>query len=92
MLCDKTVAVVVPAYNEERQILTVLRTMIAALSQAVPVTTIGWSHKYAEAADPFGMSAFTMDYTIFNAEHLVAMVQQLLDRRKELHDGGGSFG
>ncbi len=27
MLCDKTVAVVVPAYNEERQILTVLRTM-----------------------------------------------------------------
>lgn len=50
-------------------------SMIAALSQAVPVITVGWSHKYAEAAEPFGMERFTLDYaqlTLANLHEKIA--------------------
>lgn len=36
--------------------------MIGALSQATPVITIGWSHKYKEAAGPFHMSENVIDF------------------------------
>ena len=57
-------------------------SLIAALSQAVPVITIGWSHKYQEAASPFLMEPYTMDYSHMNAEVLVKYVNDLIERRK----------
>jgi colanic acid/amylovoran biosynthesis protein len=58
-------------------------SLIAALSQAVPVATIGWSHKYAEAAAPFHMEEYTMDYSEVRPERLVAVIEQLVARRHE---------
>lgn len=62
-------------------------SMIAALSQAVPVVTIGWSHKYAEAAEPFGMDRFTIDYAKMDAARLNNLVQDLLREREALVPG-----
>ena len=77
-------------------------SMIAALSQAVPVVTVGWSHKYAEAAEPFGMEKFTLDYAELNSENLrekikgalaaheelrTAMLAAALDAKKSARDG-----
>lgn len=62
-------------------------SMIAALSQAVPVVTIGWSHKYAEAAEPFGMDRFTIDYAQMDAARLNTLVQDLLREREALVPG-----
>jgi polysaccharide pyruvyl transferase WcaK-like protein len=62
-------------------------SMIAALSQAVPVVTIGWSHKYAEAAEPFGMDRFTIDYSQMDAARLDNLVQDLLREREALVPG-----
>jgi polysaccharide pyruvyl transferase WcaK-like protein len=45
-------------------------SMIAALSQAVPVITVGWSHKYAEAAEPFGMEQYTLNYSQLTAANI----------------------
>ncbi|WP_165911941.1 MULTISPECIES: polysaccharide pyruvyl transferase family protein [unclassified Rhizobium] len=61
-------------------------SMIAALSQSIPVVTVGWSHKYAEAAEPFGMSEFTMDYSQLTSERLISMLSEMLIRRDKLHD------
>jgi polysaccharide pyruvyl transferase WcaK-like protein len=60
--------------------------MIAALSQSVPVVTVGWSHKYTEAAEPFGMSEFTIDYSQLTSERLTLMLSDMLAKREELHD------
>ncbi len=59
-------------------------SMIAALSQAVPVVTVGWSHKYAEAAAPFGMARFTIDYALLTPETLLAKISDVLSCRVEL--------
>ncbi len=56
-------------------------TLIGALSQAVPVATIGWSHKYAEAADEFAMSDYTIDYSALHVTGLVALVTRLAAER-----------
>jgi polysaccharide pyruvyl transferase WcaK-like protein len=61
-------------------------SMIAALSQSVPVVTVGWSHKYTEAAEPFGMSEFTIDYSQLTSERLTLMLSDMLAKREELHD------
>lgn len=60
-------------------------SMIAALSQAVPTVTVGWSHKYAEAAEPFGMGRFTIDYAKLDSARLIAMIQDMLGERDRLH-------
>lgn len=37
--------------------------MIGALEKCVPVLLIGWSHKYKEVLDMFGLSAYAVDYS-----------------------------
>lgn len=61
-------------------------SMIAALSQAVPVVTVGWSHKYAEAAAPFGMDDFTIDYSELTPQRLTRLLDELLVQRENLSD------
>lgn len=62
-------------------------SLIAALSQAVPVITIGWSHKYAEAAEPFGMGRYTIDYAELEAGRLVKLVEELAAEGPSLRPG-----
>lgn len=58
-------------------------SMIGALSQAVPVATIGWSHKYSEAARDFGMESFVIDFADLDGAGLVTKVMALLDARED---------
>ncbi len=59
-------------------------SLIAALSQAVPVTTVGWSHKYEEASKPFKMNNFAMDYSAISEGLLYDNINHLYENRQEL--------
>jgi polysaccharide pyruvyl transferase WcaK-like protein len=59
-------------------------SMIAALSQAVPVVTVGWSHKYAEAAEPFGMEKLTLDYADLTLANLREKIKSALAGQEQL--------
>ncbi len=52
--------------------------MVGALSQAVPVVVLGWSHKYAEVMARFGQEQRVTDYTALSAEELRDAVDDAL--------------
>jgi polysaccharide pyruvyl transferase WcaK-like protein len=58
--------------------------MIAALCEAVPVIVLGWSHKYLEVMEPFGMADKVFDYQAFSSVELTEMVTDTLARRTEI--------
>jgi polysaccharide pyruvyl transferase WcaK-like protein len=58
--------------------------MIAALERAVPVLLIGWSHKYREVLDMFGLGAWAVDYTDLTGALLIETFQKALSRRAEI--------
>jgi polysaccharide pyruvyl transferase WcaK-like protein len=45
--------------------------MVSALATTTPVLVIGWSHKYAEVLEPFGLEEQTMDYADLSADGLL---------------------
>jgi polysaccharide pyruvyl transferase WcaK-like protein len=59
-------------------------SMIAALSQGVPVITVGWSHKYAEAAEPFGMEQYTLNYSQLTAANICEKIGDALSDQLSL--------
>ncbi len=44
--------------------------MVGALQRCVPVLLIGWSHKYQEVLDMFGIGQYAIDYKDLNGESL----------------------
>ena len=58
--------------------------MVGALSACVPVAVMGWSHKYAEVMQQFGLEEWVYDYSARDAIAFVARVQELLGQRQEL--------
>lgn len=53
--------------------------MISGLSTCTPTVVVGWSHKYREVLDDFGLANFGMDSaTLANPELIVEQVQQCL--------------
>jgi polysaccharide pyruvyl transferase WcaK-like protein len=58
--------------------------MIAALEREVPVLLIGWSHKYKEVLDMFGLGAWAVDYSDLTGELLIETFQKALPRRAEI--------
>ena len=51
--------------------------MISGLSTCTPTVVVGWSHKYREVLDDFGLATFGMDSsTLSNPELIVEQVQQ----------------
>lgn len=53
--------------------------MISGLSTCTPTVVVGWSHKYREVLDDFGLANFGMDSaTLSNPELIVEQVQQCL--------------
>ena len=53
--------------------------MISGLSTCTPTVVVGWSHKYREVLDDFGLADYGMDSaTLANPELIVEQVQQCL--------------
>lgn len=59
--------------------------MISALTERTPLLVIGWSHKYAEVLDPFGLAELAIGYDdLTGAAAVLDRVQELLKRGDEL--------
>ncbi|MCZ7528817.1 MAG: polysaccharide pyruvyl transferase family protein [Acidimicrobiia bacterium] len=54
--------------------------MVSALATATPCLVVGWSHKYAEVLEPFGLADWAVD-------HSATAPLALVDRYDELEDG-----
>lgn len=60
--------------------------MIAALSAEVPVTVLGWSHKYAEVMDRFGLGDWVFDDSQHDAEAFLGTCRNLLEQREHVRE------
>lgn len=49
--------------------------MIAALSESRPVVVVGWSHKYSEVLNDFGLEDHCIRYESFNLEHTIEKIE-----------------
>ena len=58
--------------------------MIFALSLNVPVYVVGWSHKYHEIMQEYGMRKYVVDYTKVNVEDVCNVVGEMLDQKEEM--------
>jgi len=58
--------------------------MIAALSLAVPVYVIGWSHKYQEILQFFKMDEFMRDYRNIDANEIASDITREIQAENEL--------
>ncbi|MCM1167529.1 MAG: polysaccharide pyruvyl transferase family protein [Ruminococcus sp.] len=58
--------------------------MIAALERGVPVMLVGWSHKYKEVLDMFGLGEYAADYSQLTSDRLWAEFQRLLENSEEI--------
>jgi len=55
--------------------------MISALATATPVLVVGWSHKYAEVMEEFGLARFVIDYAASGADGVISGAQDLIANR-----------
>lgn len=53
--------------------------MVSALGAGTPTVTIGWSHKYQEVLDMFGLGEFCVDWRDADVENTLAKIRQLYD-------------
>lgn len=53
--------------------------MIGALNKRVPVLLIGWSHKYQEVLDMFGLGQYAIDFSQLELEKLIAGFRRFMD-------------
>ncbi|MGO1406002.1 MAG: polysaccharide pyruvyl transferase family protein [Agrococcus casei] len=58
--------------------------MVSSLSMAVPTLVIGWSHKYQEVLDMFGLAEWAFGKDKFNQAYLRDRFRDLVDRREEI--------
>lgn len=58
--------------------------MVGALALGVPVLVLGWSHKYAEVMEQFGMAEWAFDYSEHDPEAFLARTRELVAAREEL--------
>lgn len=60
-------------------------SVVAALAMGVPPVVIGWSHKYREMVAPLGIGdEWTINYSVFTTEKLVALVNKLMENEDYL--------
>jgi polysaccharide pyruvyl transferase WcaK-like protein len=60
--------------------------MVSSLAVGVPPLVVGWSHKYEEVLEPFGLEAWAMGHEEFSADHLWNRFSALLERREDVTD------
>jgi colanic acid/amylovoran biosynthesis protein len=58
--------------------------MIASLSLGVPPIVIGWSHKYAEVMNQFGLENFVLDYKNFNINKIKQLSNQIEKQNRQI--------
>jgi len=58
--------------------------LISALATGTPALVIGWSHKYREVLQDFGLEEWAMDYHDLNADDLFARYGDLLAARQSV--------
>jgi colanic acid/amylovoran biosynthesis protein len=70
----------------EVQVTSRFHAMISSLTEATPPLVIGWSHKYAEILDPFGLGEVAMTYDDLSgsADEVVDRTLDLLSRKDEV--------
>ena len=60
--------------------------MISALATETPVLVVGWSHKYGEVLDQFGLGSWAIDYAGLTADAIVEQFGRLVDQSDEVSD------
>lgn len=58
--------------------------MVFALSEQVPVMLVGWSHKYQEVMEQFGLSAYASDYSSLSLAKLVQDFEHFWENRDKI--------
>lgn len=58
--------------------------MIGALEKGVPVLLVGWSHKYKEVLDMFGLGGYAADYSELTSEKLRTEFQRLIENSEDI--------
>lgn len=59
--------------------------MISGLATATPTVVVGWSHKYREVLDDFGLAEFGMDSAeLRTPSHIVEKVTSALESREDI--------
>lgn len=56
--------------------------MVAALSCALPVLVIGWSHKYLEVMESFGQADMVLDFKAGELNSVLVSLRKLIDERQ----------
>lgn len=60
--------------------------MVFALSKNVPVLLVGWSHKYQEVMEQFGLSEFAADYSDLSLEKLQNRFEIFLEQQEAIRE------
>lgn len=58
--------------------------MIGALEKRVPVLLVGWSHKYKEVLDMFGLGSYAADYSELTSDKLRAEFGRVIENSDEI--------
>lgn len=58
--------------------------MVFALSEQIPVMLIGWSHKYQEVMEQFGLGEYAADYSSLSLEELQRSFEVFLENQEEI--------
>jgi polysaccharide pyruvyl transferase WcaK-like protein len=58
--------------------------MVSSLATETPVMVVGWSHKYQEVLDAFGVDGCAIDYSTLSEDELVARFNDMVSREREL--------
>ena len=76
------------AYIGKSRVLVASRfhAMIGALEQKVPVLLVGWSHKYQEVLDMFGLGQYAIDFSNLTLEGLKKEFENFMSHEQEIRD------
>ena len=58
--------------------------MVSSLATSTPVMVVGWSHKYQEVLDAFGIKGCAIDYSTLTEDELFSRFNDIAHRRHEL--------
>ncbi len=59
--------------------------MIAALTTCTPVLVVGWSHKYGEVLQAFGLERYAADHTA-SLQEMSSLLSELLDQADQIRE------
>ena len=58
--------------------------MVFALSMQVPVMVVGWSHKYGEVMEQFGLEGYAVDYAGLKMSRLQELFRKMEGEEQEI--------